>query len=65
MKDEDQQEWVIVKYYNTDSDRVTDYDILIRKKYHWDAQRLDGRWEYLAFGLTHKQATDFVKLFKE
>ena len=61
----DLDEWAIVNYYNTDSDRETDYNILIRKKYHWDAQRLDGHWEYLATGLTHKQAMEFAKLFKD
>jgi hypothetical protein len=39
-------------------------DLLIRRKYQWDAQRLRHRWEYVAEGLTKEQAMQFIKLFE-
>lgn len=58
-KDMDRDEWCIVQFHNTDGTT----SVLIRKKYHWEAQRLNNKWEYLAVGLTEKQAMEFQKLF--
>lgn len=55
----DKEEWCIVKYYNKDGST----NVLIRKKYQWAAQKLDGKWEYLAEELTKQQAMEFNKLF--
>jgi len=52
-------EWCIVQYHNTDGSIST----LVRLKYQWDAQRLTQQWEYVAVGLTEKQAMEFNKLF--
>ena len=52
-------EWCIVQYEDEDGSTHT----LIRLKYQWAAQRLDGRWKYVAEGLTRKQAMEFAKLF--
>ena len=54
-----EDEWCIVQYENEDGSTHT----LIRLKYQWAAQRLDGRWKYVAEGLTRKQAMEFAKLF--
>lgn len=63
----DKEEWCIVRYRNTAEDRERDYDLLVRKRYQWEAigQHLQGRWEYVARGLTEKQATEYRNLFKE
>ena len=55
----DKSEWVIVQYQNEDGSIST----LVRLKYQWEAQRLDGEWKYVAEGLTLKQAMEFDKLF--
>ena len=52
-------DWCIVGFTNDDGSR----DLLIRRKYQWDAQRLKHRWEYLAEGLTLAKAMEFAKLF--
>lgn len=53
-------EWCIVRYTHRDGSTHA----LIRLKYQWEAQRLKGKWEYAADGLTHKQAMEFKKLFE-
>ena len=53
-------EWCIVQYEDKDGSIHT----LIRLKYQWAAQRIEGKWEYVAEGLTEKQAMEFAKLFK-
>jgi hypothetical protein len=52
-------EWCIVQYQNTDGSIHT----LVRRKYQWEAQNLENKWEYVAEGLTEKQAMEFNKLF--
>lgn len=56
----EEDDWCIVGFTNDDGSR----DLLIRRKYQWDAQRLKHRWEYLAEGLTKEQAMQFIKLFE-
>lgn len=55
----DEEEWCIVRWH--------DGELLVRKKYQWEAQGSYYRhkWEYLARGLTEQQAKDYEKLFKE
>jgi hypothetical protein len=55
----EEDDWCIVGFTNDDGSR----DLLIRRKYQWDAQRLKHRWEYLAEGLTLAKAMEFAKLF--
>ena len=59
MKELPRAEWCIVRYIHKDGST----DILIRLKYQWAAQRLNNKWEYVAEGLTRKQAMEFAKLF--
>ena len=58
-KEVNKDEWCIVQYHNEDGST----SVLIRKKYQWDAQRLNQPWKYVAEGLTEKQAMEFNKLF--
>jgi hypothetical protein len=61
-----EDEWCIVKYHNRnyeENPNKPEYDLLVRRVYQWEAQRLNGEWEYLAKGLTEKQAMEFNKLF--
>lgn len=60
MKEVDVNEWCIVRYENDDGST----DTLVRRKYQWEAQRLKNKWEYVAEGLTQKQAMEFNKLFE-
>lgn len=53
-------DWCIVGFRNDDGSR----DLLIRRKYQWNAQTLKHRWEYLAEGLTLAKAMEFIKLFE-
>ena len=53
-------DWCIVGFRNDDGSK----DLFIRRKYQWDAQRLKHRWEYVAEGLTHAKAMEFIKLFE-
>jgi hypothetical protein len=55
----DKNEWCIVQFQNTDGSIHT----LVRRKYQWEAQNLENKWEYVAEGLTEKQAMEFNKLF--
>ena len=56
----DREEWCIVKFYGE-----LGPDLLIRKRYQWEAQRLSHQWEYVAEGLTKEEADAYTKLFKE
>jgi len=53
-------DWCIVGFRNDDGSR----DLLIRRKYQWDAQTVKRQWECLAEGLTHAKAMEFIKLFE-
>jgi hypothetical protein len=55
----DIDEWCIVQYRNLDGS----IDILVRLKYQWGFQKLNGKWKYVAEGLTQEQAREFAKLF--
>lgn len=63
----DKEEWCIVRYHNTSPNRTRDYDYIARKVYQWGAvgAHLENKWEYVARGLTEKQAKEYSKLFKE
>ena len=63
----DKEEWCIVRYHNTSPIRERDYDLLARRAYQWEAvgEHFQHKWEYVARGLTEKQATEYSKLFKE
>ena len=52
-------DWCITGFTNDDGSK----ELLIRRKYQWEAQILKRKWEYLAEGLTEKQARKFAKLF--
>ncbi len=56
---EKKDEWCIVRWW--------DGDLLVYRKYQWEAQggHYRHKWEYIAEGLTHKKAMEFKKLFKE
>jgi hypothetical protein len=57
---EDDADYCIVRFYGKEGG----IDLLIRRKYQWDAQTLKHQWEYLAEGLTEEQAMKFIKLFE-
>lgn len=63
----DKEEWCIVRYYNKDPNRKADQDLIVRRVYQWEAvgEHFQHKWEYVARGLTEKQATEYSKLFKE
>ena len=68
----DRNEWVIVRWRNEhahlephEREGLPEYDLLIRKRYQWEAQKLSYRWEYVAKGLTKEEADAYTKLFKE
>lgn len=56
---ENKDDWCIVRY--------KDGDMLIRREYQWapQANNYRGNWEYMAKGMTEKQAKEYEKLFKE
>lgn len=56
MKKDD---WCIVRWH--------DGELLIRREYQWFAQGkyYSHKWEYVAKGMTEKQAKEYEKLFKE
>ena len=59
-------EWCIVKYYNTDPDRKTEYDLLVRIEHQWTAQRLQGRSAVVARGLKRaEEAMFYLPLYKD
>ena len=53
-------DWCITGFTNDDGSK----ELLIRRKYQWEAQILKRKWEYLAEGLTHAKAMEFIKLFE-
>jgi hypothetical protein len=55
-------EWCIVQYQNPYGGNG-EISTLVRLKYQWDAQKLQGKWKYVAEGLTYTQAMEFNKLF--
>jgi hypothetical protein len=59
MLEKNTHDWCIVRWH--------DGELLVRKKYQWEAQgdHYRHKWEYLARGLTEQQAKDYQKLFKE
>jgi len=62
----DKGEWCIVKYHNTDTDRKTEYDLLVRLVYQWEAQRLQGRSELVARGFkSNEEALFYLPLYND
>ena len=55
----DKEEWCIVRW--------RDGELLTRRVYQWEAQAAYyfSKWEYVARGLTEKQAMEYRNLFKE
>ena len=60
------RQWCIVKYYNTDPDRETEYDLLVRIEYQWTAQRLQGKNQVVARGFkTAQEAMFYLPLYRD
>lgn len=59
MKEEREPDWCIVRWH--------DGELLLRREYQWFAQGkyYSHKWEYVAKGMTEKQAREYEKLFKE
>jgi hypothetical protein len=56
---EKKDDWCIVRWH--------DGDLLVRRHYQWlpQGKNYSHKWEYVATGLSEKQAMEFKKLFKE
>lgn len=62
----DKEEWCIVKYHNTSTERKTDYDLLIRRVYQWEAQRLNGEAVIVARGFkSNDEALFYLPLYND
>jgi hypothetical protein len=62
------EEWCIVRYVCQNEPRRGEVDILIRKRYQWEAtgKYYQHKWEYLATGFnSNEDALQWVSLFKE
>ena len=56
----DKGEWCIVKYYHNNGKT----SLLVRKKYQWEAQRLEGRSEVIARGFkSNEEALFYLPLY--
>lgn len=57
MKKDD--DWCLVRW--------RDGEVLMKREYQWEPQAKDyiSKWEYVAKGLSEKQAKEFFSLFKE
>ena len=59
MLEKKEDDWCIVKWH--------DGEVMVKREYQWwpQAQGYQEKWEYVAKGMTEKQAYEFSSLFKE
>lgn len=54
-----EDDWCLVRWH--------DGEVMVKRKYQWEpqAKNYSHKWEYVAKGLSEKQANEFSSLFKE
>lgn len=65
----DKDEWCIVKYHNRnyeENPNKPEYDLLVRRLYQWEAQRLNGKAEIVARGFkSNDEALFYLPLYND
>jgi len=65
----DKNEWCIVKYHNTSPERKTEYDLLVRRVYQWEAlewQVKNGKAKIVARGFkSNDEALFYLPLYND